>query len=545
MNLYSTNDLRPLFEDMHSKIGLSSESFFKQNEIARTIWLCIRIDGEIKNGGIAQLFFNLRSGFDSSLFAEALLTIGSEEGAALLSEFDNFLKADEKRKKAFYEESYFGKGMPKAVNTLHNKLSDQYYKLTPSIESLVLAYAEKNWEDKAFQQSIAHLAFAADKKDEKELIGNLIEAVKNGSTATAKKILKKLSSPNQADEYGFIPLIELASWNTTNSAKKIEMVKLLLEYKADINIQNKYGDTVLHKAAYSGDEDFVNALLDNGANLEQTDKHGRTPIFDSVGNPKANQLLIDKGANLEVLSSIKISVLGAALREYSSWIGNKYAKEYQPKTKKVINQLLKAGVKFHKGMLHDNTSTELSKLVGDADILAHLLKQKSIKDCPEFNPEHRGWSAVFEAAYSGNEKSLKLLIEAGACLNNRLETAHYESKTFVGASPLSVAKNNTISALLKKHQAIEGAREGFSVYMETRGKEAAALAIIKELLQLDEAGAKEKWNTVKKKLGEEYEKVGDEYVIYKPLLLKNCENEEALTAITEMLEAAEAAFLVV
>jgi len=39
---------------------------------------------------------------------------------------------------------------------------------------------------------------------------------------------------------------------------------------------------------------------------------------------------------------------------------------------------------------------------------------------------------------------------------------------------------------------MDGKREGFSVYMETRGKEHAALAIIKEQLQLDDKAAKEK-----------------------------------------------------
>lgn len=44
---------------MHNQIGLSPDVFKTQNEIARTIWLAIRIDGEIKNGGLEQLFSNV------------------------------------------------------------------------------------------------------------------------------------------------------------------------------------------------------------------------------------------------------------------------------------------------------------------------------------------------------------------------------------------------------------------------------------------------------------------------------------------------------
>jgi len=41
-------------------------------------------------------------------------------------------------------------------------------------------------------------------------------------------------------------------------------VRLLLEHGADPNIQNEYGDTPLHKAAYNGHVDVVKLLLEHG-----------------------------------------------------------------------------------------------------------------------------------------------------------------------------------------------------------------------------------------------------------------------------------------
>lgn len=544
MNIYSISDIYPLFEDMHDKIGLSSERFLLQNEIARNIWLAMRIDGEIKNGGVAQLFFNLRFGFDSSLFAKTLEAIGSTEGAELLSSFNDFLDKDEKRKKAFYEEAYFGKGFPRGLKTLHDKLSSQYYKLDPNVEGLIIEYAEKNWADADFQKAIAHLSFQTEQKDETELIANLNDALHNGSVSTTKKILKKLSHPNQACKYGTVPFLELAA-NGESADKQIELAKLLLAHKANINIQNDSGLSALHKAAYNADLDFIKFLLENGANLELADNHGQTPIFEARGNPVTTEFFIKKGVKLNLRSKNYRSPLSTALSEYSGWIGNKHAKKYQPKAKKVIDLLLKAGAKFYEGLLFYGSETELSKFIGDADMLTYLLQQKGMEDTPEFNPNHGGWSAVFEAAHTGDIKCLKALIAAGACLNSHLAIPHYKTKTFAGATPLSVAKNKSTVALLEKAAAIKGERTGFVLYMETRGTEAAALPIIQEYLGLDIDAAKEKWATVKRVMDTRYEEIDGKYVIYQPLLLKSFDNESDMEAVIQSLDAAGCAYTVI
>ncbi len=55
-------------------------------------------------------------------------------------------------------------------------------------------------------------------------------------------------------------------------------MKLHLERGVDPNIQNKYGSTPLHEAAYWGLVDVVKLLLMYGADPTVKDKDGKTPL---------------------------------------------------------------------------------------------------------------------------------------------------------------------------------------------------------------------------------------------------------------------------
>jgi len=523
--IYSISNLFPLFEYMHNRIGLSSDLFKKQNEIARTIWLTIRIDGEIKNGGIEQLFSNLGEGFDPDCFIEVLKNIKSEKGEEIVQKFIDFIYKSDEHKNSFHGDYTSISGFNKTLKKLHSELSDEYYRLDPSVEALIVQYAQENWDNVAFQEAIKEVVFENEEKDEAALIGDLNDAIKSGNVITVKKVLKVLKTVNQACKYGSVPIIELTE--LSSNAKKIEICKLLIDHGADLNFRDKYQNSVLHKAAESDNSiEFIEFLLDQGMDIETKDDYDNTPLFNTNYNPENANLLISRGANVYAKNRNGYSPLTKMLDRYEGWYGNQYAKNYHPKIRKVIDLLLSAGAGFNKEILIHET-TELAKFAEDPKMLKYLLKQKSVKDAPEFNPDYQKWSAVFQASLKGNIECLKLLADKGAFLNQTLNASHYETKTFGGGTPMNIALNDETRTFLTSKNGSPGNRKNFSLYLETRGNdEKAVIDLIQQIKNINKEDSAKHYHTVKKKMGETYEKIDDKYVIYKPLLLKNTESEK-------------------
>lgn len=540
MEIYSIQDLYPIFEDMHSKVSLSSDKYLKQNRIARTIWLCTRMDGEIKNGGVAQLFFNLRGGFDFELFEDAFRIIGSKVGAEIVSEFNHYLAESEKRKERFFSEAFFGKGMTQKTYKLHDKLSMQYYKDATDVETLIIDYATENWENKDFQEAIKHINFKTEVKDESELIYDLTSAIEGANIKVIKKLAPKISNLNQADQYSNVPFVEIGRRGMKGHKKRIEMCQILLDNGADIHAMNKYGDTLLHKlAADKGNLEVIQFLLDQGVDVNYAPNQEECALAQAHGALENAKLLLEHGANINQRSYLNVSPLGRALTSYGGWIGNKHKKEYQPEIKKVIKFLLENGAEFYDDWILMNKMPELYHIVGDPAYLKTILQYEGVKNAPEFNPNYTAWNALFEASKTGNDKSLKLFIEAGAAIKQTLVEAKFKFKSFAGANLLSFAKNKKVEKLLLDQGLEKVEQISFSVFLETRGREEEILAIIKREHNCSLEEAKEKWLRVKKVSDQSFEKVGDKYVQYFELLIKAFPTKEEAQVLVDELKAAK------
>lgn len=89
------------------------------------------------------------------------------------------------------------------------------------------------------------------------------------------------------------------------AANKLEAAKLLIEAGADVNARNSSEDgrftPLIANAKNHGNVDFLRLLIENGANLDDVNKHGYTALAgaSSEGSYEAVEYLLSVGANIE------------------------------------------------------------------------------------------------------------------------------------------------------------------------------------------------------------------------------------------------------
>ena len=128
------------------------------------------------------------------------------------------------------------------------------------------------------------------------------------SLSNFKVLLEHNAQFNIRDSSGSTPLgVTLRSSFLMN---RLDIVRLLMAWKADINAKERFGRTalcsVLRGTAFSGAQDeateeIIRELLSSGAEVDTTDDTGRTPLFWALEGGLAcirlAEMLLDFGAN--------------------------------------------------------------------------------------------------------------------------------------------------------------------------------------------------------------------------------------------------------
>lgn len=90
-----------------------------------------------------------------------------------------------------------------------------------------------------------------------------------------------------------------------------ELFKSEVQKLSDINIQNKYGWTLLHIAIRRDRADMVNFLLDNGADINKIDGVGWTPLMEAIMDDMLNlcRILVNRGADKSIANARGVTAL--------------------------------------------------------------------------------------------------------------------------------------------------------------------------------------------------------------------------------------------
>ncbi|ACE06220.1 hypothetical protein Aasi_0849 [Candidatus Amoebophilus asiaticus 5a2] len=127
-------------------------------------------------------------------------------------------------------------------------------------------------------------------------ISKLYLAVQKGHTEAVKRLLTQETNinVNERDKNG------MSTVHLTSGMGNIEILKLLLEYKADVNTKNINGCSPLYLAIQEEYIAIINLLLKHKANVNLADKSNRSPLYVAIrkGSLEMVNILLDYKANI-------------------------------------------------------------------------------------------------------------------------------------------------------------------------------------------------------------------------------------------------------
>jgi len=144
----------------------------------------------------------------------------------------------------------------------------------------------------------------------------LVLAAEVNNVEVVKLLLDAGADPRIPTEQGTTALILAAGAGTdiqrarspAERATAIETAKLLVEHGVDVNVSGQYGWTALHAASYQGLIDVIQFLVSKGANVNEMDAFGQTPLSISlavlVQDIGARRLQIPRRYRKEVAEAI-------------------------------------------------------------------------------------------------------------------------------------------------------------------------------------------------------------------------------------------------
>jgi ankyrin repeat protein len=225
----------------------------------------------------------------------------------------------------------------------------------------------------------------------------LVEAAGDGDRVAVQSLLRDQVDVNAAQPDGTTALAWAAHWDD------LEMAELLIAANADVNAVNEYGVTPLSLACTNGSAPMVEKLLRAGANPNLALWTGEAPLMTCTGSGAvaAVELLLGAGANPNARESTRgqTALMWAVAKNHEE----------------IVRLLIEKGAAVSaRSDFHE--LPEPFKLPCSVEEPCRNGKMDGVSYGPNyhFRRTEGGFTPLLFAAQQGNIESARLLLEAGA-----------------------------------------------------------------------------------------------------------------------------------
>ncbi|MCB0332832.1 MAG: ankyrin repeat domain-containing protein [Bdellovibrionales bacterium] len=265
------------------------------------------------------------------------------------------------------------------------------------------------------------LSGGADPNVKQNGMSALVFAAQSGSLEIVKLLVEAKADVNSTDMLGRTALMQAVA------AQQAPLIEYLLSVKADANIKAKDGSTALISATRDGYVEGVKILALGGADLNIGDVDGNAPVHIALD--------YNNREILQVLASAKADL------NKSNLMHTPITYAIEQSDVELVKFLLDMGASPNSKP--NNGEAPLIQAVDSPEILGVLINAKA-----DLNVKNRyGESALIVAVQNGELEPIEALVNAGADPNAKGED---------GRTVLSIAKskiNPAIAELLMKHGA--------------------------------------------------------------------------------------------
>lgn len=285
---------------------------------------------------------------------------------------------------------------PKIIDQKINGVTPLYHAVKHSdlkmIELLLINKADPNQKSpsKCFRTPISR---AVGDIDSIEIIGLLI---------------KYKASLEEVNYYGMTPIFYAVSKNN------VEYLEYLIKAGANVNHTDCFGALPLHYAARSGFVKIAEVLIKAGSNLNIGDKHNNaTPIYDAIdGNHlEVVRVLLDNGVNIEPVDYSKVT------DQLWKFTHVPPVLHYAVKKSRfeIVKLLVERGADINGRSSYNSTPLHYAADQDDSRITSYLLSFPHIQVNAKNN---NGSIPVTDAIIHRNKDNIRLLIQHGADLTS-------------------------------------------------------------------------------------------------------------------------------